>query len=380
MTARELYDATLIELNKLNSPTFGLDQWLYFANKAIQSYTDQRYNFYAMNQQLTDDLRVLLSVYRAFNPDLTQVDSGATVIGWDESGSLPSYTNSVWVSDYNPFAVGSQIMFGDITIVYTITEILQDSPAIGQGILKITPKHYLSGGDIDPTGSITQEQTIILVGDKVYTVDSTFDIGESMSDNTIFSFNLDPGNYYHMLAIRTYWSDSRMSDALTDSDCDYAAIKSLSNMYPAKRLTYDMLANIENNSYLKPMYRQPYYQLHDHYLNLGTEKVDQVTTQYQNTPHIEVHAGKVPKGFSLQMIEVDYLKLPEIILLTEDEVYQEVDDKSQLLEWPDYLNSDIIKQIVSYFIENEFNPRLQSFTSLQADTPAVPLEAGEQQQ
>lgn len=59
MTALELYDAALIEVNKLEAPSLLLEDYNYFINKAIQQYVNKVYNRYDINQQSTDDLRVL---------------------------------------------------------------------------------------------------------------------------------------------------------------------------------------------------------------------------------------------------------------------------------------------------------------------------------
>ena len=59
MSARELYEGVLIELNKENAPNLLLEDFNYFANKAINNYINKRYNIYDINQQTTDDLRVL---------------------------------------------------------------------------------------------------------------------------------------------------------------------------------------------------------------------------------------------------------------------------------------------------------------------------------
>lgn len=61
MTAKEVYHATLVELNKTSAPNFLLEDFNYYINKAIYQYINKRYNFYDMNQQLTDDIRVLKS-------------------------------------------------------------------------------------------------------------------------------------------------------------------------------------------------------------------------------------------------------------------------------------------------------------------------------
>lgn len=59
MTVRDLYDAALIEINKLEAPSMLLEDYNYFINKAIQQYINKAYNKYELNQQSTDDLRVL---------------------------------------------------------------------------------------------------------------------------------------------------------------------------------------------------------------------------------------------------------------------------------------------------------------------------------
>lgn len=59
MTARELYEYALIECNKLEAPSLLLEDYNYFINKAVQQYINIIYNRYDINQQSTDDLRVL---------------------------------------------------------------------------------------------------------------------------------------------------------------------------------------------------------------------------------------------------------------------------------------------------------------------------------
>ena len=55
MTERDLYDAALIEINKLEAPSMLLEDYNYFINKAIQQYIKRTYNRDEMKQQATDD-------------------------------------------------------------------------------------------------------------------------------------------------------------------------------------------------------------------------------------------------------------------------------------------------------------------------------------
>ena len=81
MTARDLYEYVLIELHKENAPNILLEDFNYFVNKAINQYVNKRYNIYDINQQTTDDLRVLKAT--AFIPITSQKpdDLGETYTG-----------------------------------------------------------------------------------------------------------------------------------------------------------------------------------------------------------------------------------------------------------------------------------------------------------
>lgn len=59
MTAKQVYHATLVELNKVSAPDFLLEDFNYYINKAVYQFINKRYNLYDINQQTTDDIRVL---------------------------------------------------------------------------------------------------------------------------------------------------------------------------------------------------------------------------------------------------------------------------------------------------------------------------------
>ena len=59
MTARQVWEGMLTELSKVNASPLLLKDFNYFFNKAINQYINKRYNIYDVNQQTTDDLRVL---------------------------------------------------------------------------------------------------------------------------------------------------------------------------------------------------------------------------------------------------------------------------------------------------------------------------------
>ena len=61
MTALQIFNAVLTELNKSKAPSLLLEDYNYFLNKAIIQFINKNYNLYEKTQQKTDDLRVLES-------------------------------------------------------------------------------------------------------------------------------------------------------------------------------------------------------------------------------------------------------------------------------------------------------------------------------
>jgi hypothetical protein len=57
MTERELYRNVLIELNKEEASALYVEDFLYYANKGVNWFLNNRYHNFEITQQLTDDLR-----------------------------------------------------------------------------------------------------------------------------------------------------------------------------------------------------------------------------------------------------------------------------------------------------------------------------------
>lgn len=87
MTARQVLEAVLIEMNKVNAPSLLLEDFNYLFNKAINQYINKRYNVYDVNQQTTDDIRVLKST-AVLKP--TRMMDGASAYGSEglDSGNV----------------------------------------------------------------------------------------------------------------------------------------------------------------------------------------------------------------------------------------------------------------------------------------------------
>lgn len=75
--------------------------------------------------------------------------------------------------------------------------------------------------------------------------------------------------------------------------------------------------------------------------------------RYGNTSKVrmEIRYGKDNSLFTLAKVHVDYLKAPQQIRLTQEQL-ERTADTSQQLEWPDYVCQEIINELVHIVMEN----------------------------
>ena len=74
---------------------------------------------------------------------------------------------------------------------------------------------------------------------------------------------------------------------------------------------------------------------------------------------LEIRYGKDDTTFQLSKVYIDYLKSPQFIRLTQEQI-DEVDDVTQILEFPDYVCQEIVNELIKLLMENASDPRLQS--------------------
>ena len=88
-------------------------------------------------------------------------------------------------------------------------------------------------------------------------------------------------------------------------------------------------------------------------------KEEDVRYGNRDSTRMELRFGKDDKVFKPTRIYVDYLKAPQFIRLTQEQV-DAVEDNSQILEFPDYVVQEIINELVKILMENASDPRIQS--------------------
>ena len=100
-------------------------------------------------------------------------------------------------------------------------------------------------------------------------------------------------------------------------------------------------------------------------------------TRIGNTSSVrcEIRYGKDDSLFQLVEVHIDYVKCPQFIRLTQEQI-DLTEDTSQIMEFPDYVNQEIINELVHLVMERTADPRLN--TNLQI-TQSIARPTGQQQ-
>ena len=85
---------------------------------------------------------------------------------------------------------------------------------------------------------------------------------------------------------------------------------------------------------------------------------------------MEIRYGQTNVQAVPTRVFVDYLKTPQQISLTEDQI-DDIEDNSQMIEFPDYVIYEIINRLVKLVLENSGNPRVQTQYAVNQTIPTM---------
>ena len=88
---------------------------------------------------------------------------------------------------------------------------------------------------------------------------------------------------------------------------------------------------------------------------------------------MEIRYGADDSIFQLKKVFVDYLKAPQHIRLTQEQIDRTA-DTSQIMEFPDYVCQEIINELVHLIMENSSDNRLQTHIPI-TNTIANPAQS-----
>lgn len=373
MTARQVFESTLIELSKIQAPSLKLYEFNYLFNKAINQYINKVYNVYDLNQQTTDDLRVLKAT--AFlTPHKVELKGRNITTGYD---SAIQNTNAITGNRDQDTGEGQTAVGYD-----------------GQAKSYLSKAHRsiqsLHGATYEVFLPIDYLHMLNCVC--IYYVAKTKDCW-------------DAGSYIEIPATRLT-ADS-WSSIITDIYNRPSPMKPyyyIHNVNQQQVLPTDPRTNITINTgtgdYQQPvgidMATYPYRVTHADggegvsEVNAGTADGTDIETQNSNfqrtyefdvngtksrvslvekpsairvgnTSNVrcEIRYGKDDSLFQLAEVQVDYVKCPQFIRLTQEQI-DLTEDTSQIMEFPDYVNQEIINELVHLVMERVNDPRLSN--------------------
>lgn len=340
MTARQVYEGVLTEMNKVQAPSMLLEDFNYFINKAVNQYINKKYNVYDVNQQTTDDLRVLKAT------EVLKV-SKTTKYGETTAGDV----------------IGDSALFGATYEAYLPEDYLHMLNCICNYKVKKQFKCY------DP-------DTYVQFGATRLTAD--------LWGQIINNFYMKPSYkkpYYYLHNVNPVSKSIEDKDTVAQS-----AVHVPTNPYSEKTpdgtdmgtTPYNVKPSGQSDSSYEENSNLPRtFTFSD---NTTASLVEKATAQRIANPaqvRIEIRTGKDSSIFQLETIYIDYIKAPQHIRLTQEQI-DLTEDTSQMMEFPDYVCQEIINELTLLIMENSSDPRLQSHMPISMSI-ANPAQAGQQQ-
>mgnify|MGYP003294108366 CR=1 FL=1 len=346
MTSKQIYEATAIELSKVQAPALKLYEFNYFFNQAIRQFVNKVYNVYDINQQTTDDLRVLKAtatlkptIAPSTNNKALDYLRGATYFV-DMPDDYLHLLNCICLFDVNKTKECWNA--GDVMVV---------------GATKLTADSWSSVVD-DVYNQPTKKRPYYYVHNQndIYTSEES---GALTERNSMIPTAINPDNRpdsnandkFHTLGHETY----------TEAGQGWGELDGESN-FPR---TFDVDFNgdgtiAEDGSETFSSIEKPAGSRH---ANSSRVKV-------------EIRCGRDKSNiFSLSAVQIDYVKAPQFIRLTQEQLDSD-EDISQVMEFPDYVNQEIINELVNLVMRKTNDPSLQAHMQM---TQSIARPTGQSQ-
>lgn len=373
MTSRQLYEAVIIELNKENAPNILLEDFNYFANKSINQYINKRYNIYDINQQTTDDLRVLKATALLTPKKITETYK-------DLSLAMGATYEVILPDDY--LHILNCICIYDVKKTYkcynkddtwrcAATRLTADaySQVLDNFWNRPTykrPYYYIHNVNIYtdlPTNPYRIENGIRRGTDAQLVLETPS--GDYSGNDHEVNQNEGPGNASEGQQQATTEGTTSENPSFNSNDQQGAT----AGDFPTRGnpQTDDPL---ENENTQTPQTAATYnvvglpktikVGIGSHFEERSNVERE-ASLRYGNVTQVrmEIRYGTDDSIFALKSVYIDYIKTPQHIRLTQKEL-DTTEDTSQMLEFPDYVCHEIINELVHIIMENITDQRLQT--------------------
>ena len=358
----------LTELSKVNASPLLLKDFNYFFNKAINQYINKRYNIYDVNQQTTDDLRVL---------------KATAVLSPVKATTAP-------LSSLSDLGAGASRLYGATYEIQLPNDYLHILNCICIYKVKKTWKCYDQGDYVQfAARRLTADSWSIVVNDyfnrplpeRPYFYIHNININSTVPTNPITSDNpngtdlsseyiVDPEIQYYLISGKDGVADGTrvyVKDGVVYKDEAYKTKINGATMG-------DLSTKIVEKEPIKSNFPRT--------ISLGTPDSRTVSTVERDTAtrygnaskvRMEIRYGDDDTVFELQKVLIDYIKTPQHIRLTQTQVNLTI-DTSQIMEFPDYVCQEIINELTTLVMANIADPRLQTHIPV-TTTIANPAQA-----
>ena len=396
MTSKQLYHAVQIELNKENAPNILLESFNYFVNRAINQYVNKRYNIYDINQQTTDDLRVLKATAILEPTKSEDYNDFSTASMATYYVTLPSdylhMLNCICIykvkKTWNCYDAGdhwrapakrltadafSQVLdnFWNKPTHNKPYYYIHNVNKVDEG--GYTKKYIPTGendGILSPLTTSDSNKVIAIENGFVTKASHIIDIGNNTILKCLVEYNIEDEIPIEDILNSTFTQDGALFTSTVNDKIQFSIdshtqangitkdIINVNNLYPPTTI-----GDLGEDSHGNPIAEA---NLNNTFIKINKEeKISNVergaSIRYGNSSEVrcEIRYGSDDRIFELEKVYIDYIKVPQHIRLTVKQL-DSTEDISQVLEYPDYVCQEILNELVHIIMENISDQRLQT--------------------
>lgn len=325
MTLRQVFEAALTELSKVNAPSLLLSEFNYYLNRAVNQYINKCYNIYDVTQQTSDNLRVLKSS-AILTPQLAYQDLNKGDAESQLSSIVQSLTN-LQGATYDATLPNDYLHLLNCICVFKVKKTWKCYDAGSYVQLPAKRLTADSWGQIitDFYNRPTPERPYFYIhnrntseGHRIPTNPINPDITDDLFPGTDmvghYGYSEDDGG---IVVNPNFAREVALSDGNSDTE-----------------------DGSDSNAKISTVERE-------------------IAHRYGNASpvRIEIRYGKDYSVFELIGIQVDYIKAPQHLRLTQEQM-DLTEDVSQIMEYPDFVCQEIINELVTILMARTGDPAI----------------------
>ena len=337
-----------------------LQDFNYFFNKAISQYINKRYNIYDINQQTSDDLRVLKTT---------------AILEATQSEPLKALSN---------LGAGKSKLFGAFYEVILPPDYLHILNCICLYKVNKNWKCYNAGDYVQFAAKrLTADSWSVIVNDyynrplpeRPYFYIHNININHTLPTNPITDTNpngTDLSSEYigSPKEIQYYLISDKVINSTVVVKAGTRVYVKDGIVYKEDTYTTEIKGATMDDLSTKTVEGETTKSNFPRTIKLGKPDSRTVSTvdrdagtRYGNASNVrmEIRYGQDDSVFKLEKVFIDYIKSPQTIRLTQEQVNL-TEDTSQIMEFPDYVCQEIINELTMLVMENTADPRLQTNT------------------